>query len=88
MRNRRPATPELDGALYRLAGAWYYPPKYDDDVLLHADGMISHFRVGGGPVSYAARYVETGPPARALLPFPAAPQVHGCWVQAAALPLP
>jgi carotenoid cleavage dioxygenase-like enzyme len=49
----------LDGALYRLGGAWYYPPKFADDILLHADGIISRFRLSGGRVSYAARYVET-----------------------------
>lgn len=49
----------LDGALYRLGGAWYYPPKFADDILLHADGIASMFRVSGGRVSYAARYVET-----------------------------
>jgi carotenoid cleavage dioxygenase-like enzyme len=51
--------PALDGALYRLGGAWYYPPKFADDVLLHADGIVSAFRITGGRVSYAARYVET-----------------------------
>lgn len=50
---------ELDGALYRLGGAWHYPPKFDDDILLHADGIVSMFRVSHGKVSYAARYVET-----------------------------
>ncbi len=51
--------PGLDGALYRLGGAWYYPPKYADDVLLHADGIASRFRVSGGRVTYRSRYVET-----------------------------
>jgi carotenoid cleavage dioxygenase len=51
--------PELEGALYRLGGAWYYPPKFEDDVLLHADGIISMFRIARGRVTYAARYVET-----------------------------
>ncbi len=51
--------PTLEGALYRLGGAWYYPPKFEDDVLLHADGIISMFRIAEGRVTYAARYVET-----------------------------
>ena len=49
----------LDGALYRLGGAWFYPPKFEDDILLHADGVISRFRVREGRVTYASRYVET-----------------------------
>jgi carotenoid cleavage dioxygenase len=51
--------PELDGALYRLGGAWHYPPKFADDILLHADGIVSRFRISRGRVNYAARYVET-----------------------------
>ena len=34
-------------------------PKYADDILLHADGIMSMFRIADGRVSYAARYVET-----------------------------
>jgi carotenoid cleavage dioxygenase len=49
----------LDGALYRLGGAWCYPPKFADDILLHADGIVSRFRVSRGRVTYASRYVET-----------------------------
>lgn len=51
--------PDLDGAFFRLGGAWYYPPKFEDDILLHADGVVSMFRISGGRVTYASRYVET-----------------------------
>src|SRR5690606_34629070 len=51
--------PTLEGALYRLGGAWYYPPKFEDDVLLHADGIISMFHIAEGRVTYAVGYVET-----------------------------
>ena len=47
--------PELDGALYRLGGAWHFPPKFADDIVLHADGIVSCFRIHQGRVSYAAR---------------------------------
>ena len=52
-------------------------------------GVASNLRNGRGELIVAdAQRLDDGPIARALLPFPAAPQVHGCWVQAGALPLP
>jgi carotenoid cleavage dioxygenase-like enzyme len=50
---------DLNGALYRLGGQWYYPPKFKDDIPLHADGFMSMFRVVGGRAFYRSRFVET-----------------------------
>jgi carotenoid cleavage dioxygenase len=50
---------DLEGALFRLGGSWYYPPKFADDIPLHADGFISMFRVKHGRVGFSGRFVET-----------------------------
>lgn len=50
---------DLQGALFRLGGSWYYPPKFADDIPLHADGFISMFRISNGRVGYSGRFVET-----------------------------
>jgi len=50
---------DLQGALFRVGGSWYYPPKFPDDIPLHADGFVSMFRVSNGRVGYAGRFVET-----------------------------
>lgn len=50
---------ELQGAFFRLGGRWYYPPKFSDDIPLHADGFMSMFRIQDGRVGYAGRFVET-----------------------------
>ena len=50
---------DLQGALFRLGGSWYYPPKFPDDIPLHADGYISTFRISNGRVGYSGRFVET-----------------------------
>jgi carotenoid cleavage dioxygenase len=52
-------------------------------------GVATNMAAGRGELIVAdAEHLEDGPLARALLPFPAAPQVHGCWVPAGALALP
>ena len=50
---------DLDGMFVRVGGEFYYPPKFDDDAPLHADGYISTFRIKGGKVAYNGRFVET-----------------------------
>jgi carotenoid cleavage dioxygenase-like enzyme len=50
---------DLNGAFYRLGGQWYYPPKFQDDIPLHADGFLSMFRIVDGRVFYRSRFVET-----------------------------
>jgi len=51
--------PDLQGALFRVGGSWYYPPKFADDIPLHADGFISSFRISNGRVGYSGRFIET-----------------------------
>lgn len=50
---------DLDGAFYRLHLDWLYPPAFEDDTLLAADGYISMFRLKGGRAHYKGRYVQT-----------------------------
>ncbi|MGH8149270.1 MAG: carotenoid oxygenase family protein [Steroidobacteraceae bacterium] len=51
--------PELNGAFYRVAPEWYYPPLYPDDGIVNADGYVSMFRFMGGKVDYRGRWVRT-----------------------------
>jgi carotenoid cleavage dioxygenase len=50
---------DLDGALYRLHLDWLYPPAYEDETILAADGYMSMFRLKGGRVDYRGRFVQT-----------------------------
>jgi len=50
---------DMDGMFVRVGGEWYYPPKYPDDAVIHADGYISSFRIRNGRVSYRGRFVHT-----------------------------
>ena len=50
---------DLDGAFYRMHLDWLYPPSFEDDTILAADGYISMFRLKGGKASYKGRYVQT-----------------------------
>lgn len=50
---------ELEGAFVRLGGEWFYPPKFQDDAILNADGHMSMFRFRNGRVSYKSRFVRT-----------------------------
>jgi carotenoid cleavage dioxygenase len=46
-------------------------------------GVVTNGATGRGELIVAdAQNLEQGPVARALLPFPAAPQIHGCWAPA------
>jgi carotenoid cleavage dioxygenase len=49
----------LAGALVRLGGEWFYPPRFPDDAPLHSDGYISTFTLGGGRASFRGKYVRT-----------------------------
>lgn len=57
VRGRIPA--DLEGAFYRLHADWFYPPRFDDEASLSADGYISRLRFKGGIVDYRGRYVRT-----------------------------
>jgi carotenoid cleavage dioxygenase len=50
---------DLDGAFYRMHLDWLYPPMFEDDTILAADGYISMFRLKGGKAHYKGRYVQT-----------------------------
>jgi carotenoid cleavage dioxygenase len=50
---------DLDGAFYRMHLDWLYPPSFEDDTILAADGYISMFRLKGGKAHYKGRYVRT-----------------------------
>jgi carotenoid cleavage dioxygenase-like enzyme len=50
---------DLDGAFYRMHLDWLYPPLFEDDTILAADGYISLFRLKGGKAYYKGRYVRT-----------------------------
>jgi carotenoid cleavage dioxygenase-like enzyme len=50
---------DLDGAFYRMHLDWLYPPSFEDDTILAADGYMSMFRLKGGKASYKGRYVQT-----------------------------
>lgn len=50
---------ELNGAFYRVAPEWYYPPKFGDDGIVNADGYVSMFRFKDGKVDYRGRWVRT-----------------------------
>lgn len=51
--------PELDGAFYRMHLDWFYPPRFQDEPTLSADGYISMFRFRSGIADYRGRYVRT-----------------------------
>jgi carotenoid cleavage dioxygenase-like enzyme len=36
-----------------------YPPKFEDEIVLSGDGMVSKFAIRDGKVNFAIRYVET-----------------------------
>ncbi|BAK67472.1 putative dioxygenase [Sphingobium sp. SYK-6] len=50
---------EIDGAFFRAVPDPAYPPKFDDEIVLSGDGMISRFGIRDGKVDFAIRYVET-----------------------------
>ena len=50
---------DLDGAFYRMHLDWFYPPKFQDEASLSADGYISMFRFRKGIADYRGRYVRT-----------------------------
>jgi len=50
---------ELDGAFYRMHLDWLYPPRFQDEPTLSADGYISMFRFRNGIADYRGRYVRT-----------------------------
>jgi len=50
---------DMEGAFYRVGGEWFYPPKFNDDAPLNADGYVSMFRFAGGEVHYTGRWVQT-----------------------------
>lgn len=75
------------GAHYR-AGECRFVPRAPDAA--EGDGWVigvaTNTATGCGELVIAdAQRLEDGPLARALLPFAAAPQVHGCWAPAGAL---
>ncbi len=51
--------PGLDGAFYRMHLDWFYPPRFQDEPTLSADGYISMFRFRNGIADYRGRYVRT-----------------------------
>ena len=65
---------ELDGAFYRLHLDWLYPPAYEDETILAADGYISMFRLRNGRAAYKGRFVRT---ARYLKQVQAGRQLYG-----------
>lgn len=50
---------EIDGAFFRAVPDPAYPPKFEDEIVLSGDGMISKFAIRDGKVNFAIRYVET-----------------------------
>jgi len=50
---------DLDGAFYRMHLDWFYPPRFQDEPTLSADGYISMFRFRNGIADYRGRYVRT-----------------------------
>ena len=50
---------DLDGAFYRMHLDWLYPPLFEDDTILAADGYMSMFRLESGKAHYKGRYVQT-----------------------------
>lgn len=51
--------PEIDGAFFRAVPDPAHSPKFDDEIVLSGDGMISKFGIRNGKVDFAIRYVET-----------------------------
>ncbi len=49
----------FNGAFYRMHLDWLYPPSFEDDTLLAADGYMSMFRFKDGRAHYKGRYVRT-----------------------------
>lgn len=50
---------EIDGAFFRALHDPAYPPRFEDDVILSRDGMISKIEIRDGRVSTGVRYVRT-----------------------------
>jgi carotenoid cleavage dioxygenase-like enzyme len=50
---------DLDGAFYRVAPDFQYPPRFENDVPFNADGTVSMFRFRNGRVDLKHRYVRT-----------------------------
>ena len=50
---------EIDGAFFRAVPDPAYPPKFEDEIVLSGDGMVSKFAIRDGKVNFAIRYVET-----------------------------
>lgn len=51
--------PDIDGAFFRAVPDNPYPPMFDDDIALNADGMIASFDISSSGVNFAIRFVET-----------------------------
>jgi carotenoid cleavage dioxygenase len=51
--------PEVDGAFFRAIHDPAYPPRFENDVVLSRDGMISKIEFKNGRVSTGIRYVQT-----------------------------
>jgi carotenoid cleavage dioxygenase len=50
---------EIAGDFVRVGCEWFYPPKFDDDAILNADGYVSRFRIRNGRVDYTGRWIRT-----------------------------
>ncbi|MBD3728970.1 MAG: carotenoid oxygenase family protein [Sphingomonadales bacterium] len=50
---------EIDGAFFRAVPDNAFPPLFDDEIALSADGMIARFDISGGQASYAIKWVDT-----------------------------
>jgi carotenoid cleavage dioxygenase-like enzyme len=50
---------DLNGAFYRVAPDFQFPPRFSDDVPFNADGAISRFLFKNGRVHLRHRYVQT-----------------------------
>ena len=51
--------PEIEGAFFRAVPDPAHPPRFEDDIALSGDGMVSRFLFEGGQVDYDIRYVRT-----------------------------
>ncbi len=49
----------LTGAFVRVSTEWLYPPRFEHDAILSADGLVSMFRFKDGVVDFTARWVRT-----------------------------
>jgi carotenoid cleavage dioxygenase-like enzyme len=50
---------ELYGAFYRAAADTQFPPRYDNDIYINGDGMITMIRFERGHADLRTRYVRT-----------------------------